>query len=150
MRFREMRVAVFLSKPELVSQLERCHPGDLICCSWTDASIGKTSTNGGVIDVPVRSWGVFVGVFGKRKHIILAQNSFEYADGLCDLDYTAIPIGWIEEVQVIAIQYVPEQSARSLVASFVRCDEEQKKVFNRSNRPRTVFQRRLSTHGWHY
>jgi hypothetical protein len=32
---------------------------------WTDASIGKTSTNGGVIDVPVRSWGVFVGVFGK-------------------------------------------------------------------------------------
>jgi hypothetical protein len=39
---------------------------------WTDASIGKTSTNGGVIDVPVQSWGIFVGVFGKRKHIILA------------------------------------------------------------------------------
>jgi hypothetical protein len=32
---------------------------------WTNASIGKTSTNGGVIDVPVRSWGIFVGVFGK-------------------------------------------------------------------------------------
>jgi hypothetical protein len=54
---------------------------------WTDASIGKTSTNGGVIDVPVRSWGIFVGVFGKRKHIIFAQNSFRYAEGLLDLDY---------------------------------------------------------------
>ena len=143
-----MWVAIFLSKPELGSQLESCHPGDLICCSWTDASIGKTSTNGGVIDVPVRSWGVFVGVFGKRKHIILAQNSFEYADGLCDLDYTAIPMGWIEDVQVIALQYIPEQAARSLVASFVRCNEEPKKSVSRSNRPRAFFQRRLSIHGW--
>ena len=138
-----------MSKPQLGRQLESCHPGDLICCTWTDASIAKTSTNGGVIDVPVHSWGVFVGVFGKRKHIILAQNSFEYADGLCDLDYTAIPIGWIEEVQVISSKYVPETSARGLVQSFVRCDKEHKKVFNRSNRPRTVFQRRLSTHGFH-
>ena len=138
-----------LSKSSLVSQLESCKPGDLVCCMWTDASIGKTSTNGGVIDVPVRSWGIFVGVFGKRKHIILAQNSFEYADGLCDLDYTAIPLGWVEDVQIIAQHYTPEDAVRSLVASFVRCDEEQKKVFNRSNRPRAVFQRRLSTHGCH-
>jgi hypothetical protein len=136
-----------LSQASLESQLEGCKPGDLVCCSWTDASIGKTSTNGGVIDVPVRSWGVFVGVFGKRKHIILAQNSFEYADGLCDLDYTAIPVGWIEDVRVVAQRFISEGEARSLVSSFVRCDEEQKKVFSRSNRPRTVFQRRLSIHG---
>jgi hypothetical protein len=138
-----------LSKVELVSQLDSCRPGDLICCTWTDASIGKTSTNGGVIDVPVRSWGVFVGVFGKRKHIILAQNSFEYADGLCDLDYTAIPVGWVEEVQVISSKFIAEQFARGLVSSFVRCDKEQKKPLNRSNRPRTSFQRRLSIHGFH-
>ena len=97
--------------------------------------------------MPVRSWGIFVGVFGKRKHIILAQNSFEYADGLCDLDYTAVPLGWIEDVQVIAKRYIFEGEARSLVSSFVRCDEEQKKVFSRSNRPRAFFQRRLSIHG---
>ena len=131
----------------LVNQLESCSPGDLVCCKWTDASIGKTSTNGGVIDVPVRSWGIFVGVFGKRKHIILAQNSFEYSDGVCDLDYTAIPLGWVEDVQIIASHYTPDESARSLVSSFVRCDEEQKKPFNRSNRPRASFQRRLSIHG---
>jgi hypothetical protein len=137
-----------LSKNSLASQLELCKPGDLVCCMWTDASIGKTSTNGGVIDVPVRSWGIFVGVFGKRKHIILAQNSFEYADGFCDLDYTAIPLGWVEDVQIIAQRYTPEDAVRNLVASFVRCDEEQKKSFSRSNRPRAFFQRRLSVHGW--
>jgi hypothetical protein len=129
---------VSLSKRSLDSQLELCSLGDLVCCIWTDTSIGKTSTNGGVIDVPVRSWGIFVGVFGKRKHIILAQNSFEYADGLCDLDYTAIPLGWIEHVQIIAQHYTPERAVRSLVASFVRCDEEQKKSFSRSNRPTKV------------
>ena len=122
-----------LSKSSLVSQLESCKPGDLVCCMWTDASIGKTSTN--------------VGVFGKRKHIILAQNSFENADGLCDLDYTAIPLGWVEDVQIISQRYTPEDAVRSLVASFVRCDEEQKKSFSRSNRPRAFFQRRLSIHG---
>jgi hypothetical protein len=128
----------------LESQLGLCRAGDLVCCAWTDASIGKTSTNGGVIDVPVSSWGIFVGVFGKRKHIILAQNSFEYADGLCDLDYTAVPMGWIEDVQIIAQRYITEDAARSLVSSFIRCGDEQKKVFNRSNRPRVLFQRRLS------
>jgi hypothetical protein len=51
--FRKGWVAVFLSRSDLVSQLEQCHPGDLICCSWTDASIGKTSTNGGVIVFPI-------------------------------------------------------------------------------------------------
>jgi hypothetical protein len=50
-------------------------------------------------------------------------------------------------VQVIAQRYVAEGAAHSLVASFVRCDEEQKKVFSRSNRPRAFFQRRLSIHG---
>src|SRR5674476_787490 len=100
---------------------------------WTDASIGKTGTNGGVIDVPVRSWGLFVGLFGKRKRIILAQNSFEYADGLCDLDYTAIPVGWVEDLQIIAQRYTPEATVCNLVSSFVRCDEGKKKSFSRSN-----------------
>jgi hypothetical protein len=71
--------------------------------------------------------GVFVGMFGRRKHIILVQNSFEYADGLCDLDYTAIPMGWIEDVQIIAPHYTPAAALRVLVASFVCCKEEQKK-----------------------
>jgi hypothetical protein len=79
---------------------------------WTDASIGKTSTNGGVIDVPVRSWGIFVGVFGKRK------NSFEYADGLCDLDYTAIPLGWVEDV------WLSQSLISSCIGTAKNCGED--------------------------
>jgi len=41
-----------------------------------------------------------IGVLGqKNKHIILAQNNFRCADGLYDIDYTAIPVGWTEKLQ---------------------------------------------------
>jgi hypothetical protein len=79
----------------------------------------------------VRSWSIFVGVFGKRKYIILAQNSFEYADGLCDLDYTAIPLDWVEDVQIIAQRYTPEVAVRSLVASFGRLRDFIRNFFTR-------------------
>ena len=139
-----------LIKKSLESQLELCKPGDLVCCIWTDASIGKTSTNGGKIDIPARSWGIFIGVFGNKKHIILAQNSFEYGDGLCDLDYTAIPLGWTENVQIIVNNCVPVDVGNNLVTSFVRCDSKQNKTLSRDNRARTLFQRRLTTHGRAY
>jgi hypothetical protein len=68
-------------------------PGDLIAVDWCDASVGKSSGSGMTIDVPVKSWGIFVGLIGDRtKHIVIAQNSFRYSDGLFDLDYTAIPL----------------------------------------------------------
>ena len=54
-------------KNSLRKQLESLSPGDLICGEWCDASTGKSSSNGGVIDVPVRSWGVFVGLFGRQN-----------------------------------------------------------------------------------
>jgi hypothetical protein len=135
-----------LNKKSLESQLASCSPGDLVSCIWTDASVGKMSTTRGIVDVPVQSWGVFVGVFGRRKHIILAQNSFEYADGLSDVDYTAIPFGWIEDMQIIVQHYASEATAKSLVSGFVRCEGQQRRSFCRSNRPRTVFQRRLNIH----
>ena len=136
-----------LTNKSLKSHLELCNPGDLVCCNWTDASIGKTSTNGGTIDIPVQSWGIYIGVFGKKKHIILAQNSFEYGDGKCDLDYTAIPLGWTENVEIIVKSYVPVNVGNNLVTSFIRCDSKQNKTLGRDNRARTLFQRRLSTHG---
>src|SRR5512139_340331 len=103
---------------QILKTLENTKPGDLICCSWCDASVGKSSSNGGIIDVPVRSWGVFIGLFGKRtKHIVIAQSSFQYADGLYDLDYTAIPLGWTVEVVVLIKEYHPEHVAGGLVNS---------------------------------
>lgn len=88
-------------------QVKGLSPGDLVRVEWFDASIGK-SLSGGMagIDVPVQSWGMFLGVLGeKNEHIILAQNNFRYADGLYDIDYTAIPACWTEKVTVIDKQH---------------------------------------------
>jgi len=89
--------------------------------SWFDASIGK-SLSGGLagIDVPVSSWGVFIGVLGERnRHIILAQNNFRYANGLYDIDYTAVPLSWAVEVRVIEKQHVGVEEAKNLLNSFL-------------------------------
>ena len=132
---------------QVLKSLENVKPGALICCTWCDASIGKSRANRGIIDVPVKSWGVFVGLIGtKIKHIVIAQNSFKYADGLYDLDYTAVPVGWAIDVQVIEEQQVPKEIADSLVESFVISESQ---ITRRSTQPRVFLhrQQRLSTHG---
>ena len=131
-------------KGSLKRIVDKLNSGDVVCVEWCDASTGKSSSYAGVIDVPVKSWGVFVGLFGSQtKHIVLAQNSFKYADGFYDLDYTAIPLSWAVNVTVIESGHFPADVASRLVNSFLMKD---RKVFNQSNRPRT-FQQRLSTHG---
>lgn len=106
---------------KVLKDIRNVTPGDLIFVSWFDASIGK-SLSGGLagIDVPVSSWGIFIGVLGqKNKHIILAQNNFHYADGLYDIDYTAIPLSWAASVRVIEKHHVHSEAAQSLVSSFL-------------------------------
>jgi hypothetical protein len=95
--------------------------GDLIFVSWFDASIGKSLSEGlASIDVPVSSWGIFIGVLGqKNKHLVLAQNNFHYADGLYDIDYTAIPLSWTASVTVIEKHHVKSEEAQSLLSSFL-------------------------------
>lgn len=128
-------------KNSLKKLLEGLKPGDLICCEWCDASVGKSSGSGVAIDVPVKSWGVFVGLFGeKAKHIVLAQNSFRYADGLFDLDYTAIPLSWTVNIAVLVKEHIPKQIADQLVNSFLMGG---RRAFTHTR----TFQQRLSTHG---
>jgi hypothetical protein len=96
-------------------------PGDLVKVDWYDASIGK-SLSGGVngIDVPVQSWGIFLGVLGKKnKHIILAQNNFHYSNDLYDIDYTAIPVAWASCTIAIVKNHVPHDEVMELVNSFL-------------------------------
>ena len=82
--------------------LEELGKGDLIRVEWFDASRGQALTIRGKLDIPVYSWGIFVGVLGqKRKHIVLAQNSFKLGDELFDVDYTSIPLSFIDKVTVI-------------------------------------------------
>jgi len=106
---------------EVVKQVKALNIGDLVRVDWFDASIGK-SLSGGLngIDVPVTSWGIFLGVLGaKNKHIILAQNNFRYSDGLYDIDYTAIPTAWTTNITAIIKNHVSPTEAKQLLNSFL-------------------------------
>lgn len=131
---------------DLKEQLKSLSVGDLICVEWCDASVGKSSGSGAAIDVPVKSWGIFIGVLGtKTKHIVLAQNSFRYADGLFDMDYTAIPISWTADMSVIVKEHVPEEVAGTLVNSFLLGGH---RTLHRSRTfQRRILQLRLSVDG---
>jgi len=129
-----------MNRKQLKKVLSDLRSGDLVCVEWSDASVGKSSGSGVSIDVPVKSWGVYVGLFGERaKHIVLAQNSFKYSDGLFDLDYTAIPASWALDLTVIAKSHLPENVAKSLVNSFLLGG---RRAFNHQR----MFQRRASIH----
>jgi len=107
---------------EVDKQIKDLHAGDLVKIEWFDASVGK-SLSGGLagIDVPVKSWGIYIGLLGqKNKHIILAQNNFQYADGLYDIDYTAIPTSWTSSIQIIQENHVPADEAEQLLNSFLK------------------------------
>ena len=133
-------------KNGLGKTIEELSPGDLICCSWCDASVGKSSGSGMAIDVPVNSWGIYVGLIGdKVKHIVLAQNSFRYSDGLFDLDYTAIPLSWAVDVSVLVKEHIPKEAAVKLVNSFMMGGH---RALNRQRTlQRRMFQQRLSIDG---
>ncbi len=129
-----------------VKVIENVNPGDLISIDWCDASVGKSSGSGMTIDVPVKSWGIYVGLIGDRiKHIVIAKNSFRYADGLFDLDYTDIPVGWVLGVTVLVKEHISKEAAVKLVNSFLMGGH---RAFNRPRTfHRTIFQQRLSVNG---
>lgn len=123
----------------LRKQLKALSIGDLIKVEWTDASIGKSRGSGVGVDVLVCSWGIYLGILGKeRQHIILAQNNFRYADGLYDIDYTAIPVTWGIKVTIIAKNYVEPEEAKALLNSFL--------TGGRRTLPRRLKQERISNH----
>jgi len=120
---------------QVLKQIKSLVAGDLVRVEWYDASVGKSLTGGAdTIDVPVQSWGIYVGVLGeKNKHIILAQNTFRYADGLYDIDYTAVPQPWASTVRTIIPQEISAETAKALLTSFLQ------------GRSRTL-KRRISNH----
>ena len=108
---------------EVDKQIKGLQPGDLVRIEWFDASIGKSLTGGlAGIDIPVKSWGIYIGILGqKNKHIILAQNNFRYADGLYDIDYTAIPQAWTSNIQTIhKNNHIQKHEAEQLLNSFLK------------------------------
>jgi acetamidase/formamidase len=109
---------------KVLKHIKSLQPGDLIRVDWTDASIGKSLASGTTVDIPVKSWGIYVAILGRRKkHIVVAQNRFEYSNNLYDVDYVAIPISWTLGIIVIAEQEVSSEEAALLLKSFLagRC-----------------------------
>ena len=138
------QVAVEKGSRSVPQALADIAPGDLICVDWFDANIGKSRMSGSV-EVPVKSFGIFVMVAKARKPtILLAQNCFEYADGFYDVDYMAIPTDWSNNVQVIQKQYISRRMAEGLAESFMLTKQQVK----RSIEPRAFLhrQQRLYTH----
>jgi hypothetical protein len=107
-------------KKRTVDGIKQLNLGDLVLVEWCDASTGKSLSSGSNIDIPVESWGIYLAVLGaKAKHIILAQNNYRIADGLYDLDYTAIPLQWSESVRVLAKNHVRLKEAQDMLNSFL-------------------------------
>lgn len=105
---------------QILKQIKAVPVGSLLRVEWFDASTGKTAM-GGPIDIPVKSWGIFLGVFGqKNKHIVLAQNNFRMTEnGLYDIDYTAIPVAWTVAIAIINPDAVSKDEADKLLQSFI-------------------------------
>jgi len=84
--------------PDILKRIETLNVGDLVEVNWLDASEGKTETLADtVFDIPVKTAGFFVGVYGKRmKHVIVLKEIFE---GL-DVHYNSIPVGMIETLEI--------------------------------------------------
>ena len=110
-----------MKNKQVLKQVKALRPGDLVRVDWHDASIGKSLSGGyGGIDIPVYSIGVFIGLLGENdKHIILGQNHFRYADGVFDIDYTAIPLVWGVNIKVVEAGSISREEAQQLLNSFL-------------------------------
>jgi len=85
------------------------------------------------VDIPVKSWGIYIGLLGVRtKHIILAQNSFRYTEEVYDVDYTSIPLSWAVDIALIIKGEASPEVADRLLKSFLagRCRKIKKRTKN--------------------
>ena len=101
---------------DLKKQLKLCKPGDLVVIDWLDSSHGRIETQHelrevrpgvAVIDCPVKSYGVFLGVFGKKnQHIVVSSSVWIYtaAEDYGQVDSIVIPIGCVEDIKVLQSQ----------------------------------------------
>jgi hypothetical protein len=52
---------------EILKEIKGLAASDLVSVEWCDASIGKSLSNGtSGLDVPVKSWGIYVGILKAR------------------------------------------------------------------------------------
>ena len=126
---------------QVLKMLDNVKAGDVICVDWLDASRGRIETMrelrevgavGASIDSPVRSCGIFIGLFGKRsKHIVLVSSlwTFTAVADYGQVDSTLVPIGVVERVEVVKAGVFDGERIRLCQAAFMsgRCHHYSKR-----------------------
>jgi len=121
---------------EVKRQIRGLQLGDLIRVRWFDACKGEArideqSEESGVqFDIPVTSWGVFLGVVGeKTKHVLLIRDHFQMnaSMGVYDIDFSVVPIGMINAVELLKRSELEPTVAKLLQQAFLKARTNKRK-----------------------
>jgi len=105
-----------------LKQIKRLRIGDYVQIDWHDAykgeiRIDQQSENAKAqFEVPVTSWGVYVGTVGQKKYVVLMRDRFNLNElaGIDDIDHNGIPVGMIDEITVLGHITLPKTFALRL------------------------------------
>ena len=121
---------------EVRKQIKGLQLGDLIRVRWFDACKGEArideqSKESAVqFDIPVTSWGVFLGVVGeKTKHVLLIRDHFQMnaTSGVYDIDFSVVPIGMIHAIEVLKRSELEPKVAELLQQAFLKARTNKRK-----------------------
>jgi len=121
---------------EVRKQIRGLQLGDLIRVRWFDACKGEVrideqSEDAGVqFDIPVTSWGVFLGLVGeKTRHVLLIRDHFQMnaMSGVYDIDFNVIPIGMIHAIEVLKRSELEPNVAKLLQQAFLKARTTKRK-----------------------
>jgi len=120
---------------EVRKQIKGLQLGDLIRVRWFDACKGEAlideqSDTTVQFDVPVTSWGVFLGLVGeKTKHVLLIRDHFQMnaSSGVYDIDFSVVPIGMINAIEVLKQGELEPKVAELLQQAFLKARTNKRK-----------------------
>jgi len=121
---------------EVRKQIKDLQLGDLIRVRWFDACKGEArideqSEEAKVqFDIPVTSWGVFLGLVGeKTKHVLLIRDHFQMnaSSGVYDIDFNVVPIGMIHAIEVLKRSELEPHVAELLQQAFLKARTSRRK-----------------------
>jgi hypothetical protein len=121
---------------EVRKQIKGLQFGDLIRVRWFDACKGEArvdeqSEEAKVqFDIPVTSWGVFLGLVGeKTKHVLLIRDHFQMnaSSSVYDVDFSVVPIGMIHAIEVLKRSELEPHVAKLLQQAFLKARTNKRK-----------------------
>jgi len=112
----------------VINQIKDLRLGDLVRVEWFDASKGEARVSKDLqsevqFDIPVTSWGVFLGIVGhKNKHIVLLRDHFQMSEtlGIYDIDFNVVPLGMLSDLAILKRAELERDVAALLQTAFLR------------------------------